>query len=86
MARTTVTLDPDVEALLSQFMAERGLSFKQAINDSIRQGLQHARVGEIDYSFPTYDLGQPTVDLTRALQVASDLEVEETARELERGR
>lgn len=37
--RTTVTLDPDVERLLKQSMRERGVSFKEALNDSIRAGV-----------------------------------------------
>jgi hypothetical protein len=36
MVRTTVTLDADTEALLRRRMRERGLSFKQALNDAIR--------------------------------------------------
>ncbi len=37
--RTTVTLDPDVEALIQKAMKERGLSFKEALNSAIRAGL-----------------------------------------------
>ena len=36
--RTTVTLDPDVEALLRRAMRERGASFKQVLNDAVRDG------------------------------------------------
>ena len=36
--RTTVTLDPDVERLLRQTMREKGVSFKQALNDAVRAG------------------------------------------------
>ncbi len=40
--RTTVTLDPDVEASCgpSCRITERGVSFKVAINDAIRTGLR----------------------------------------------
>jgi hypothetical protein len=38
--RTTVTLDPDVEKLIKQAMKERDISFKQALNDAARSGLQ----------------------------------------------
>lgn len=34
--RTTVTLDPDTEALVRRRMTERGATFKQAVNDAIR--------------------------------------------------
>jgi hypothetical protein len=37
--RTTVTLDPDVEAKLKATMRERGVSFKAALNDAVRAGL-----------------------------------------------
>jgi hypothetical protein len=33
-------LDPDVERLLRNSMRERGLSFKEALNESIRTGLE----------------------------------------------
>lgn len=73
--RTTVTLDPDVEQLIRERMAAKGVSFKQALNDSIRDGA----VGRIDYVFrtPTYDLGAPKVDLSKANQLAAELENEE---------
>ena len=35
--RTTVTLDPDVERLVRDVMRERGLSFKQALNEALRR-------------------------------------------------
>jgi len=37
--RTTVTLDPDTRLLVERSMRERGLSFKQAVNEAIRAGL-----------------------------------------------
>ena len=37
--RTTVTLDEDVESLIAAAMRERGISFKQAVNEAIRAGL-----------------------------------------------
>ncbi|MBS0657376.1 MAG: antitoxin [Verrucomicrobia bacterium] len=37
--RTTVTLDPDTEALLKAETARTGLSFKEVLNRSIRRGL-----------------------------------------------
>jgi hypothetical protein len=38
--RTTVTLDPDTEQIIRRRMAERGLSFKEALNDAIRSGVR----------------------------------------------
>lgn len=37
--RTTVTLDDDLAIRLEQIRAERGLSFKEALNEVIRRGL-----------------------------------------------
>ncbi len=77
--RTTVTLDPDTEALLKRRMRERGLSFKQAVNDAIRAGLSPTGPRP-RFRTPTADLGLPTVNLDRALAVAAELEDEETVR------
>ncbi|MFW0791542.1 antitoxin [Gordonia sp. CPCC 205333] len=86
MARTTITLDGDVEALLRKAMSERGITFKEAVNDAIRIGLARPIAHNQDINFPTYSMGQPRVDLTRALAVAGELEDEEIARKLEQGR
>jgi hypothetical protein len=40
--RTTVTLDPDVAERLRRAMAERKISFKEALNSAIRAGLTPA--------------------------------------------
>ena len=82
--RTTLTLDPDVEALVKKLMRERGLTFKEAVNSSLRRAL--ASRGRADVSFPTYDMGEPLLDITHALRVASELEDEEILRELSVGR
>jgi hypothetical protein len=77
--RTTVTLDPDVEAIVKRLMRERGLSFKEAVNSAIRAGLQpHPE----PFRTPTYDMGEPLVDLTKALRLAGELEDEEIVRRL----
>jgi hypothetical protein len=81
--RTTVTLEPDVEAFIAQAMRERGLSFKEAVNSAIRAGMPGA--DDADVSFPTYDMGEPLVDLTKALQLAGELEDKELVARLRRG-
>ncbi len=83
--RTTITLDPDVEALVKKTMKERGLSFKQAVNDAIRSSLGSAASAE-PYDFPSYHMGAPKIDLTHALRAAADLEDEEILRKLRAGR
>ena len=81
--RTTVTLDDDVEQLIRRRMAERQLSFKQALNEAIRDGA----VGRATPKFTTRtaDLGVPSVNLDKALQLAADLEDEELVRRQRRG-
>ena len=37
--RTTLTLDPDVAAMLKKAVARADVSFKQAVNDALRRGL-----------------------------------------------
>lgn len=83
--RTTVTLDPDTEALIRRRMRERGVSFKQALNDAVREGLTPSGDGET-VSTPTVDMGRPRVNLDRALALASGLEDEELARKAQVGR
>lgn len=63
--RTTVTLDPDVEALIRRAMHERGFTFKQALNEAIRAGAA-SRPPRPRAPLPTYDLGEPLVDVTKA--------------------
>lgn len=85
MMRTTVTLDPDVEALLRQAMEERGLSFKHALNDAVRAGLAPSnRRGP--YRLEPARLGRAAVPLTKALQLAADLEDDEIVRKLALGK
>jgi len=79
--RTTVTLEPDVDAMVRRLMRERGLGFKQAVNEAIRVGLGPAR-RRARFRTRTYDMGEPTVNLDKALQLAAALEDEEIRREL----
>ena len=84
--RTTVTLDPDVEARLREVARERGVSFKEALNAAVRAGLMSAR-SQREYRTPARPLGLlPGVNLDKALQAAADLEDAEIVHELERGR
>lgn len=84
--RTTVTLDADVEAAIRRLMAQRGVSFKRALNDAIRLGTStSASSGERrSYTRPR-DLGVPAADLTHALRIAADLEDEELVTRMRRG-
>ena len=83
--RTTVTLDPDARALVERAMRERGLSFKEAVNEAIRSGLGGARSPSDSYTTPR-ELGPARVDLTHALRLAGELEDDALARRLAEGR
>jgi hypothetical protein len=80
--RTTVTLDEDAEQMIRERMAQRGVSFKQALNDSIREG-NRRRVRR--QATRTASLGTPTVSLDRALQLAAELEDEDLIRRMRSG-
>lgn len=82
--RTTVTLDADVAAKLKALARERGISFKQALNQAVRAGLRTRRQPPRAPIRYTQAMGlRPGIDLDKALQLASALEDEEIARKLE---
>ncbi len=83
--RTTITLDPETRLLVERAMRERGLSFKDAVNEAIRAGLGPAQPGGREYTAPRR-LGAPRVDLVKALTLAGDLEDDALARRLTEGR
>lgn len=83
--RTTITLDADVEALVRKVMAERGLTFKEAVNMAIRAGLT-AKGERTAFRTPTFDMGEPAVPLDHALRLAEDLEDDELRRKVSTGR
>jgi hypothetical protein len=72
--RTTVTLEPDAEALLRKVMRERGITFKEAINQAVVAGL--APPARPPFRTRTYDMGKPLVDVDKALQLFDELEIE----------
>lgn len=74
-----------MQALVKRAMRERGLTFKQAVNDAIRAGTAPPGSGPAQTAFPTYDLGEPLVDVTKALRMAGELEDQERSARLARG-
>lgn len=84
--RTTVTLEPDVAAKLQALARERGMSFKDVLNTTLRRGLAAGggRGAGRAYRLPSKPLGlRAGVDLEHALRVAAELEDAETIRKLE---
>jgi hypothetical protein len=83
--RTTVTLDPDVAAMVKRAMRERGLTFKQALNEAVRAGLGGGAGERRSWTAPS-DMGRPAVNLDKALQVTGELEDEELVRKTRLGK
>ena len=83
--RTTVTLDADTESAIRRLMAQRGISFKRALNEAIRAGTTPAVKRPGGYT-RARDLGPARVDLLHANRLLADLEDEEHARRLQVGR
>jgi hypothetical protein len=86
--RTTVTLDDDLAEMLRQRARERDAPFKRVLNEAIRAGLADgARTARPYRMKPRRPLSvRPGIDLTKALQLAADLEDEEIIRKLHQGR
>ena len=74
--RATITLTPDAEAEVRRTMAERGLSFEDAVNDAIARSA--AVRPRSDLTWPTFDLRlrfdpAETNDVLAMLDVEVDL-------------
>jgi len=82
--RTTVTLDSDTEQIVRQRMTERRVSFKQALNDLVREGRGLAD-GLHEFRTTTRSMGRARVDLDKALRIAGELKDGDVARKLETG-
>jgi hypothetical protein len=81
VVRTTLTLDPDVAARLAEVQRERGWTFKEAVNQTLRRGLAgDGRRTEERYRMPVKDLGvRREIDVDRIRDVLGALD---DAREL----
>lgn len=80
--RTTITLDDDTAQLVRKRMRERGLTFKQAVNELIRSG---ATARSAPFETATASMGESRVNLDRALQIAAHLEDDELIRKMRAG-
>ncbi len=74
--RTTLTLDDDVAMLLKKFSEETGLTFRDAVNQSIRRGLIPQALREAAEIPQPRSMGRPTMDLTQALSLIEGLDDE----------
>jgi hypothetical protein len=82
--RTTVTLDPDVEILLRSTIRQRGLTFKEALNEAIRSGLSRPKPrSKAKFRQKTFSMGREQFfRWDKALATADAIEDEELARKL----
>jgi len=72
--RTTLNLDPDVAAAITQTAREQRRSLSRVANELIRAGLRHEQGALVlePYEPPVFDTGAPLVDVT---DVAAALEL-----------
>lgn len=83
--RTTVTLEPDVQALIRTAMKQRGISFKEALNFAIRAGLTQAKPESQQFVRKTYSLGaEQNFHWDKALEAATAIEDAALSRKLSR--
>ena len=80
--RTTVTIDPDVEQLLRGSMQRGRKTFKQALNEALRRGLQGATPrDEPAFEIAARPLGlRKGIDPARLHDLDDELEVDEFLR------
>lgn len=88
--RTTVTIDADVQVLLRRAMQRNGEPFKQVLNNALRDALGRAARDAVPrdapYRQPTFRMGLPLVDLTKANALAGELEDEALVARMRRRR
>jgi len=82
--RTTVTLDPETEALIRKAMSERNASFKQVVNEAIVRGLTSDRA-RFEFRTRTHSMGRARFNLDKANQIAAGLDDEEFLRKMALG-
>ena len=65
-------------------MAKRKTPLKRVVNDALRRGLGSHH--DVEFTFPSFDMGSANADLTHATRLAADLEDEALAFKLAQGR
>ena len=84
--RTTLTIADDILREMKARAHETGVSLTRVANDVLRAGLERrASISRLRrrYREEVADLGEPRVNLDRAVALAAQLEDEETLRKLE---
>lgn len=86
--RTTVAIEPDLAEHLRRRARQNQTSFKAALNDALRRGLQEAgRAPGAPFAQRSSEMGlRAGIDLTKANRLADELEDAELVRKLEQRR
>lgn len=84
-ARTTITIDINIAAQLEALARRRNISLETALDTAVRNELAADPAKRIPFHVESRPMGlRPGIDLTKALQLAGDLEDEEILRKLAR--
>ena len=75
--RTTLNIDDDLAAQLTEIARDRGVSVSRVASEAMRSGLRAAqeRRRSLPYDPPTFDTGRSLIDVTdvaQALDVLDD--------------
>lgn len=82
--RTTIDLDPDVDAKLRALARERGIPLRAVVNEALRAGVRHQAGGATPYTLRSRRLGvRPGIDLDKSLRLAGEFEDDEIVRKLD---
>lgn len=71
--RTTLAFDTDVAALIRTITHERGISFGEVVNSTLRNALSPPRSEQTRFHTPTFSMGEPSVPLDHALTAIDEL-------------
>jgi hypothetical protein len=88
--RTTVRIDDDLLRDLKEEAHREGTSLAKLVNRTLRRGVvaseQSGKQARPPYRQKTYCMGEPKVNLDKALALAAAMEDEETIRKLAQGK
>ncbi len=83
--RTTLTLDPDVAMKLKKRMAEKKLTLKETVNQTLRSGLKVVEKKRAPFRVIPHSFGfKPGIDQNKLNQLLDQLEAEEFVRKMNR--
>jgi hypothetical protein len=82
--RTTLRIDDELLRQLKEQAHRENVSLTRLVNRTLRAGMQQSRrsVRRPAYREQTHSMGEPRLDLDRALALAADFEEEEVLRKL----